>query len=158
MFACVTGVIASTMYTWLTMFDTFGAYACLPVSVRTLLVSKITSFSVLQLIPAVFIASTALLTGEGVYLVPALLLCIPISFFSLGVTVWLTGLSPSVLVYDVKVMVTYLALSGLAVTLMSGLAFADPLYSLAGLLLLLPAWGFMKKGMTRWESREQPGF
>ncbi len=158
MFACVTGVIASTMYTWLTMFDTFGAYACLPVSVRTLLVSKITSFSVLQLVPAVFIAATALLSGEGLYLFPALLLCLSISFFSLGVTVWLTGLSPNVLVYDVKVMVIYLLLSGLVVTLMAGLAFADPLYSFAGLLLLLPAWGFIQKGLIRWDSREQPGF
>jgi hypothetical protein len=158
MFACVTGVIASTMYTWLTMFDTFGTYACLPVSVCTVLVSKITSFSMLQIVPAVFIAATALLSGEGLYLFPALLLCLSISFFSLGVTVWLTGLSPNVLVYDVKVMVTYLGLSGLAVTAMSGLAFADPFYSLAGLLLLLPAWGFIQKGMTRWESREQPGF
>lgn len=158
MFACVTGVIASTMYTWLTMFDTFGAYACLPVSVRSLLVSKITSFSMLQIIPAVFIAATALLSRKGLYLFPALLLCLSISFFSLGVTVWLTGLSPNVLVYDVKVMLTYLVLSGLAVTVMSGLAFADPLYSLAGLLLLLPAWWFMQRGMTRWESREQPGF
>ena len=34
-FALVTGVIASTMYTWITMFDSFSAYACLPVSVST---------------------------------------------------------------------------------------------------------------------------
>ena len=32
-FAITTGVIASTMYTWVTMFDTFGPYACLPVAV-----------------------------------------------------------------------------------------------------------------------------
>ena len=30
LFAITTGVIASTMYTWVTMFDTFGPYACLP--------------------------------------------------------------------------------------------------------------------------------
>ena len=30
MFAILTGVIGSTMYTWVTMFDTFGPYACLP--------------------------------------------------------------------------------------------------------------------------------
>ena len=30
MFAIVTGVIASTIYTWVTMFDSFGPYACLP--------------------------------------------------------------------------------------------------------------------------------
>ena len=68
-FAIVTGVIASTMYTWITMFDTFGP-SCLPVSVRTLIKSKIASFSVLQLIPVVFIAAVALLSGQALYLIP----------------------------------------------------------------------------------------
>ena len=44
MFAILTGVIGSTMYTWVTMFDTFGPYACLPVAVSTLIESKITAF------------------------------------------------------------------------------------------------------------------
>jgi hypothetical protein len=59
LFAITTGVIASTMYTWVTMFDTFGPYACLPVTVSTLIASKLTTFSILQLIPA------AVLGGVG---------------------------------------------------------------------------------------------
>ena len=62
-----TGVIASTMYTWVTMFDTFGPYACLPVAVSTLIASKLTTFAILQVIPAVFIAAVALLSGEAAY-------------------------------------------------------------------------------------------
>ncbi|MDD1729898.1 MAG: hypothetical protein LUQ50_12610, partial [Methanospirillum sp.] len=33
LYAMTTGIIASTMYTWLTAFDNFSTYACLPVSV-----------------------------------------------------------------------------------------------------------------------------
>jgi len=158
MFAIVTGVIASTMYTWLTMFDTFGSYACLPVSVRMLLTSKITSFLLLQLIPAIFLIIVAVMAGESVIIIPALVLCLSVSFYTLGVMVWLTGLSPSVLVYDVRVMAVYLVLIGIALTIFSALAFADPLYALGSVLLLVPAWIFIRKGFVRWETREQPGF
>ena len=157
-FAIVTGVIASTMYTWLTMFDTFGAYACLPVSVRTLIKSKIASFSVLQIIPAVFVGFAAVLSGQALYLVPAIVLTLSVSFYSLGITVWLTGLSPSVMVYDVKVMVTYLILIGIALIIFSAVAFANPFAALGAVILLIPAFFFAHMGFRKWEAREQPGF
>ncbi|MFA5331107.1 MAG: hypothetical protein WC342_01905 [Methanoregula sp.] len=158
MFAIVTGIIASMMYTWLTMFDTFGAYACLPVSVKTIIKSKIASFSVLQIIPAVFIAVAAVLSGQITFLLPALVLCLSVSYYSLGITVWLTGLSPGVLVYDVKVMVTYLVLLGGAITVISGIVFANAWYGLGALALIFPAWGFLRLGFVKWESREQPDY
>ena len=157
-FALVTGVIASTMYTWITMFDTFGAYACLPVSVRTLIKSKITTFSVLQIIPALFIAAVSLLSGQALYLLPAVVLCLSVSFYSLGITVWLTGLAPSVLVYDVKVMVTYLALTGAALLVFSAIVFAAPFAALGAVLLLIPAAFFARLGLAKWEAREQPAY
>lgn len=157
-FALVTGVIASTMYTWLTMFDSFSAYACLPVSVRTLIKSKIASFAVLQLIPAVFVAVAALLSGQAVYLLPAVVLTLSISFYSLGITVWLTGLSPSVMVYSVKVMVTYLILIGIPLLVLSGIAFANPFAAFGAVILFVPAIFFARRGFAKWEAREQPGF
>ncbi len=157
-FALVTGVIASTMYTWLTMFDTFGAYACLPVSVRTVIKSKIASFSVLQLIPAVIVALAALLSGQVFYLLPAVVLCLSVSFYSLGITIWLTGLAPSVLVYNVKVMVTYLVLIGIVLVTLSAVAFATPFAALGAIILFVPAAFFARLGFAKWEAREQPGF
>ena len=157
-FALVTGVIASTMYTWLTMFDTFGAYACLPVSVSTVIKSKIASFAVLQIIPAVFVAFTALLSGQVLYLLPAVVLTLSVSFYSLGVTVWLTGLSPSVMVYSVKVMVTYLVLVGVVLLALSAVAFASPIAALGAVVLVIPAIFFTRLGFAKWEAREQPGF
>ena len=158
MFAIITGVIASTMYTWVTMFDAFGPYACLPVAVSRLISGKLTTFAVLQVVPAVFIAAVALLTGESGNLVPALVLCLAVSFYAAGVMVWLTGLSPNVMVYDVKVMAVYLVLTGIVLTVFSGLAFASPLYALAAIVLFIPAWWFVKKGKARWDAVDPAGF
>ena len=134
-FAITTGVIASTMYTWVTMFDTFGPYACLPVAVSTLIASKLTTFAVLQVIPAVFIAAVALLSGEAAYLIPAVILGISVSFYAVGVMAWLCGLSPNVLVYDVKVLFVYLVLVGIVLTCFTSLAFANPYYAVSAILL-----------------------
>ncbi|WP_321507139.1 hypothetical protein [uncultured Methanoregula sp.] len=158
MFAIVAGVIASTMYTWVTMFDSFGSYACLPVAVSTLISGKVTTFSLLQVVPAVFIAVVAIISGETANLVPAVVLCLAISFYAAGVMVWLTGLSPNVLVYDVKVLIVYLVLVGLALTIFTSVAFASPLLALTSVILLVPAWLFIRKARVKWDAVDPAGF
>jgi hypothetical protein len=158
MFAIVTGVIASTMYTWVTMFDTFGPYACLPVAVSTLITSKLTTFSVLQILPAIFIAVVAVLAGETEYLIAAVVLGISVSFYAVAIMAWLSGLSPSVMVYDVKVLFTYLVLVGIAVTIFSAAVFAVPASALAAVILIIPAWYFVQKAKARWDAVDPAGF
>ena len=69
--------------------------------------------------------------------------------------VWLTGLSPNVMVYDVKVMAIYLVLTGVVLTIFSALAFANPLYSLSSVVLAAPAWLLVhKKGKARWDAMD----
>ncbi len=158
MFAIVTGVIASTMYTWVTMFDSFGPYACLPVAVSRLIAGKLTTFTLLQVVPVMFIAFVSLMGGEVANLIPAVVLCLSVSFYAAGVMVWLTGLSPNVLVYDVKVMAVYLILIGIVLSIFSALAFASPVFALSSVILLVPAWLLVKKGMARWDAVEPSGF
>jgi hypothetical protein len=157
-FAILTGVIASTMYTWVTMFDTFGPYACLPVSVSSLIAGKVTTFSILQLVPAVFIAGVAVLSGAYSALVPAVVLCLAVSFYAAGVTIWLTGLSPNVLVYNVKVLLSYLVLVGIAVAVFSAVAMSGPPYALASVILVIPAWLFVRQAKVKWDAVDQAGF
>lgn len=152
LFSILTGVIASTMYTWLTAFDTFSSYACLPISVQRLLTSKMCSFAVLQLIPAVLMILVSIASGGVAYLIPALVLCLSVSFFALAVTVWLTGLSPSVLIYDAKVLLIYLILVGIALVAMIALAFINPYYAIASVLLFLPGWLLVKFSYVKWEA------
>jgi hypothetical protein len=156
--AVTTGVIASTMYTWVTMFDTFGPYACLPVAVSTLIAGKLTTFAILQVIPAIFIASVALLSGEAAYLVPAVVLGISVSFYAVGVMAWLCGLSPNVLVYDVKVLFVYLILVGIVLTVFTAIAFADPNFALFAVILAIPTWLLVQKAKVRWDAVDPAGF
>ena len=156
--AVTTGVIASTMYTWVTMFDTFGPYACLPVAVSTLIASKLTTFAILQVIPAVFIAAVALLSGEAAYLVPAVVLGISVSFYAVGVMAWLCGLSPNVLVYDVKVLFVYLILVGIVLAIFTAAAFANPYFALFAVILAIPTWLLVRKAKVRWDAVDPAGF
>jgi len=158
LFAALTGVIASTMYVWLTMFDTFGPYACLPLGVADVLKSKICVFAVLQIIPAAFIAAVALLAGEAVYLLPALVLCLSVSFYGLAVTVHLTGLSPNVLLYDPKVLVLYLLVVGVPLVAFIALSFANPWYAMASLVLPAAGWLIGQRGIVKWDGKEVVGF
>ena len=157
-FAITTGVIASTMYTWVTMFDTFGPYACLPVAVSTLIGSKLTTFSILQVLPAIFIAVVAILSGEVAYLVPAVVLAISVSFYAVSVMAWLSGLSPNVLVYDVKVLFVYLVLVGIVLTVFTSIAFANPYYALSSVILAIPTWLLVQKAKVRWDAVDPAGF
>ncbi len=158
LFAILTGVIASTMYTWITSFDSYSTYTTLPVSVRMLLTSKMCSFTVLQIIPVALIIAVSLLSGGVLYLVPALAVCLSVSFFSLSVTIWLTGLAPSVLVYDAKVLLIYLFVLGIALIVLIALEFINPYYALLSVLLFLPAWLFIRESYVKWEDLDQPTF
>ena len=158
MFAIVAGLIASTMYTWVTMFDAFGSYACLPVAVSRLIAGKLTTFALLQVLPALFIAIVAILAGEIAYLVPAVVLGLSVSFYAVAVMAWLAGLSPNVLVYDVRVLAQYFVLVGIAIVIFTAVAFAEPLAALASVLLLIPAWLFIGKAKVRWDAVDPAGF
>jgi hypothetical protein len=157
-FIILTGIISATMYTWLTSFDSFSSYACLPIGVSTLITSKIGSFTVLQAIPAVFVSLVTFAASGTVYLVPSLVLWCSITYYTLAITVFLTGLSPNVLVYDVKVLFAFLALTGIPVMVMIGLLLINPYYSLAGVLLGIPAWIFIHAGYRRWDGKDVATF
>jgi hypothetical protein len=157
-FAVTTGIISATMYTWITSFDTFSSYACLPVSVSTLITSKICTFTVLQAIPAVFMVVITIITGGILYIIPAMVLWGAVSFYSLSVSIYLTGLTPNVLVYDVKVLFAFMILVGVPVMVIIALAFINPYYGIAALLLGIPAFLLFKKGYRRWEGKDMDSF
>ena len=100
----------------------------------------------------------AILSGEAAYLVPAVVLGISVSFYAVSVMAWLCGLSPNVLVYDVRVLFVYLILVGIVITIFASAAFANPYYALAALLLAVPAWLLVQKAKVRWDEVDPVGF
>jgi hypothetical protein len=150
-FALISGVIASTIYTWITMFDTAESYACLPIAVRTLIVSKLTTFSLFQLLPLVFISLVTILTAETAYLFQAIVLTLSVSFYAASVMIWLSGLSPNTMMYDVKVFAVYLLAVGIVLLLLIILAFMNPSFTLLSVLLAIPTWLLIERAKVRWD-------
>ena len=80
------------------------------------------------------------------------------SLYAAGVMAYLCGLSPSVLVYDVKVLFTYLVLDGVVFAIFSAVSFANPMYAISSVLLLIPGWLLVKAAMRRWDAVDPAGF
>ncbi len=158
LFSVLAGVLASTMYTWLTAFDTPGAYACLPVAVGDLVRSKLGLFALLQSVPAAIVLAAAVLSGNAGVALPALALMLGVSAWSVGVMVYLAGLSPNVLVYDPRVLATYLVGVGLPVIVLVVLGLFNPWLGMAALLVLPPTVHVVRAAIRRWEAAESAFF
>jgi hypothetical protein len=111
---------------------------------------------VLQVIPVVFLAIICMISGQATYMIPVIVLSLSTTYFTLAVTVWLSGLSPNILVYDVKVMARYFLLIGIVTAIFSTIAFANPWASLSSVILAIPAWYMIQLGCKKWEMQEQP--
>jgi hypothetical protein len=157
-FVLITGIIASTIYTWVTMFDTPESYGCLPIAVSKLIDGKLITFTFFQLLPLAFIIIVTILAAETVYLLPAIVLTLSSSFYTVSVMVWLCGLAPNTLIYDVKVMVRYLIFVGVVQSVFMALAFINPYLTLLSVFLVIPAWLFIRRAKTYWDSVEMTGF
>jgi len=112
----------------------------------------------LQCTTAVFIIIVSIVSGSAFYLVPALVLALWVSFYSCAVTVWLTGLAPNVLIYDVKVLAAWLLGVGVVLLILIMLIFTNPFYAIVSALLFPATVWLINAGYRRWDSREQQGF
>jgi len=156
--AVVTGVIASTMYTWLTEFDSISAYYFLPLKISSVIRAKAETFTVLQLIPVIFIVAAALLSDAAGYIPNAIVLCLSVSFFELALMVRMCGLQPGTMIYNVKVFLTYILVTGPVILILLALTFVSPYLAYASALMLIPAWLLMKSGFRKWDSEDYAGF
>ena len=120
----------------------------------TLIRSKLTSFFLLQAVPAVIVLVAALATGAGLVALSAVALALGLSAWSVAVTVYLAGLSPNILVYDPKVLAAFLGGIGLPIIALIALAFASPWLGFVGLLLVVPATLVVSAGVRRWETAD----
>lgn len=155
-FALFLGIIASSMYNWLTEFDSFAGYAFLPVSVGTVIRGKIVSYLLLLLIPAGVLAGAALVSGQLGLLVPAICACVGMSLYALSATVYLMGLHPTVLIYNAKLFALYTAMTAPVAVLLLFLAALHPWLLCTALLLVPFAWYIIRHAMQRWDRWELP--
>ncbi|MFH0961116.1 MAG: hypothetical protein V1820_00340 [archaeon] len=110
-FAIFTGIVSSSMYNWLTEFDFQAAYSFLPVRKSQLIWGKLSGYAILNVLPVALIVFSGVALGEGFFgILEAVFSCLIFSAYSLSVTVFLTGLEPSLRLYGGWAFAKYSAL------------------------------------------------
>lgn len=154
-FAAVAGVIAATMYTWLTEFDTLGAYTFLPLGTADLIRSKFSSFLLLQPFTAATVGGVAVLSGNPAAALLATVLALSVAVYACGVMIFLTGLWPAVMVYSVRVFAASLLLIGPVLLALIAISSLNTAYAFMSAFLLLPAFFLVRLSPGRWETWEK---
>lgn len=157
-FAVLLGVIAATIYNWLTEFDSFTSYAFLPVEVSGVIDAKLQSYALLNLLPAAVLVLAAATSGGAGTFIPALAALLSVSAYTLAVTVYLTGLHPNVMLYSAGVFLRYVLMISPALLLLIFASIIDPTYAVLSLLLILPAALLLARGRKKWQAWEMPGY
>ncbi|WP_235284785.1 hypothetical protein [Methanosarcina sp. 2.H.T.1A.6] len=153
LFALVLGVLSSSMYNWLTEYDIFASYAFLPLKASDMIKSKLNSYLILNLIPLTILTMLALKKDPS-SLVPSLLLFLTISFYMVSVLIYLTGLSPSINLYNGKTFAIY-TLSVMPLLMLNIiLSMFGSYYALVDLLLVPFALYLLGKGFRKWDRNE----
>jgi len=155
-FALFLGIIASSLYNWLTEFDTLAGYAFLPVSVGTVIWGKITSYLLLTVIPLGVLLAAAVVSGQYGLLIPAVCAFFGMSLYALAATVYLMGLHPTVLIYNAKLFALYTAMTAPVAVLLLFLAALHPWLLCTALLLVPFAWYILRHAMRRWNRWQVP--
>jgi hypothetical protein len=157
LFSLILGVLSSSMYNWLTEYDIFASYAFFPLKVSDVIKSKLNSYFFLNLIPFVLLTLLAF-KEEPAALLPSLLLYISFSFYMVSILVYLTGLSPSINIYNGKTFAVYV-LSVIPLLLMNIiLSVFGSYYVLVDLLLIPLALYMLGQGFRKWDRIESSLF
>lgn len=156
--AVVTGIIASTMYTWLTEFDSITTYYFLPLNISSVIKAKAGTFTVLQAIPVAFIIVIGIISGAPEYIPNAVAICLSVSSFELALMIRMCGLSPGTMIYNVRVFIKYSLVTGTMVLVLLGLTFFGSYLAYLSLLLFVPAWYLVKGALRRWDEADYAGF
>ena len=157
-FALLLGVVSSTIYNWVTEFDLFASYAFLPVEAGTVIRGKLESYALLNLVSVAILVAAGLGTGPVLLLPLALLAFASVSFYAVAVTVYVGGLSPSVMLYNAKVYGPYLGLIVPVLLFLLFVTLPNPWYALSCVCLIPAGWYILTRAFARWNAVEQPGF
>ena len=157
LFSLVLGVLSSSMYNWLTEYDIFASYAFFPLKVSDMIRSKLNSYLFLNLVPLILLILLTLKKDPAV-LLPALLLFLSISLYMVSILIYLTGLSPSINLYNGRTFALY-TLSVMPLLLVNIiLSMFGPYYVFADFLLVPLAFYLLGQSFRKWDRIESPHF
>jgi hypothetical protein len=101
-FSVFLGVFSASFYSWITEYDLFNQYLFFPIKVSEILKEKILSYLVLHIVSLLTLVLAAFVQNMIGYFFFALIVFLITSFYALSMTIYLTGLSPSMMFLNVK--------------------------------------------------------
>ncbi len=159
LFSLFLGIISSSVYNWLTEFDLFSSYSFLPVRVSSVVKSKLSSYSLINLLSILILLAAALVSGQAFFLLPALMTLVSVSAYALAVTLYLTGLYPNVLLYNAKNFALYIAMISPVLLALMFLSVWSPFLLALSPFPLLPLSAYLvKKALNKWDTWQGPVF
>ena len=156
-FSILLGIICSSMYSWLTEFEVFSSYEFLPVKTSDVMKSKLVSYSILNIVSIFILIIASIQSNSLNYLIHGFFALIVSSYYTLATTVYLTGLYPNVLIYNPKVMLSYLITSIPVPVLLISLSLIKPDLLLLSPIILIINYAILKLSLTKWDAWKKPG-
>lgn len=157
-FSIFLGAISSSFYNWLTEFDLFTSYSFLPVKVSTIIKGKINSYVIINSISIIILILVTFLAKQSIYLIPSLFSFLAISSYTLAITIYLAGLTPSIFLYNAKIFSEYLLLISPILLILIFLSIPNPFYLIFSLFLIPISFNVINKSYNKWDKLEQLSF
>lgn len=152
------GIFSPSIYNWLTEFDVFSSYSFLPLRISEVIKSKLMSYSIINLISILVLILAIINSKEYLLLFLALIVFISISIYVLSVTIYLSGLQPNLLLYNVKIFGMYIFTTvPLTVTILF-ISAINYIYLFFTLFLIPLSWIILNYSYKKWDNLEQPVF
>ena len=151
------GFFGVLLYSWLNSVDSMDYYATLPVGVPTVIRTKLLAFLVLTTgISTAFVVGVSALNGDVRLLWLALPVMFVTSVYMVVMTAYLTGLRTNSFLFDPAILAQFSVLAvlpDLGLTILSFTVDRDPVFTVAGISLVLAALAiatlFLYRGLDR---------
>jgi hypothetical protein len=157
-FSIFVAIMSSSIYTWLTEYDSGSSYSFFPIKISHIIEGKIESFALLNIMSFIAIAAVAFWKNELQFLLLALVVFISVSAFTLALTVYLGGLRPNIYLLNAKLFIVYIGVLLSVVMALSYYNAVHPYFLLYSLTLLPVAIFIIYLGYRKWDNTEQTGF
>jgi len=158
-FSIFLGLYTSSIYSWLSEYDSFTQYSFLPILVARVIKSKLLVSTILCMVSVLIFILAAFSGGFTLLQIVLGFVCFASLFwYGLAVTIYLTGLSPNVYFFDSKNIARYLLFIVPPPILLLFLSIAKPVWLLSSLLLVLVAMYMINVSYHKWNMVEQRSF
>ena len=159
MFSILLGIFSASIYTWITEHDLFSQYLFLPIEKSHIIKSKIFGFFSLNLFSYFVIIAISIFKNEISYLLTSLLVFSATSFYSLSLTIFLTGLLPSIRFMNAKVLLVYFCsiIPLMLILVLIGELFIIYLYPVLISISIIASF-LLKISFSKWDSENDISF